>query len=333
MNSIRDFDHRHFAHCETGVMSTLLKYSGLALSEPMVFGLSGTICFAYLPFLKMGNMPLVSYRMFPGHIVKKFPQRLGVEYFRKTYKDQDLAMAELDEYVDNGRLVGLQTSAYFTTYFPPEMRFQFNAHNIIIIGKEGDEYLVSDPVFDHIEKIKTADLRKARFARGLSSPKGLVHYPLKSPATLDLKKLIRKSIKKTVHMMLYAPLPWIGIKGINHLSRHILRLARKPNTKYSRHFLGNIVRMQEEIGTGGGGFRFMYAAFLQEAHNTLNLPVIIEASERMTAVGDQWRMFALECAKIVKNKDTKIDLFKIEKLLRRCGESEKQVYRMLKSVK
>ena len=37
------------------------------------------------------------------------------------------------------------------------------------------------------------------------------------------------------------------------------------------HFLGNIVRMQEEIGTGGGGFRFMYAAFLQEAGDVLGL--------------------------------------------------------------
>ena len=27
--------------------------------------------------------------------------------------------------------------------------------------KEGDEYIVSDPVFDHIERIKTADLKKA----------------------------------------------------------------------------------------------------------------------------------------------------------------------------
>ena len=177
-------------------MSALLKHKGLELSEPMVFGLSGAICFAYLPFLKMGNMPLISYRMFPGHIVKNFPKRLGVEYFRKTYKDQDLAMAELDEFVANGRLVGLQTSAYFTTYFPPEMRFQFNAHNIITIGKAGDEYLVSDPVFDHIERIKAADLKKARFARGLSAPNGLVHYPLKSPPGIDLKKLIRKSIKK-----------------------------------------------------------------------------------------------------------------------------------------
>jgi hypothetical protein len=74
LNLISDFQHQHFAHCESGVMSALLKHKGSQLSEPMVFGLSGALCFAYLPFLKFGNMPLVSYRMFPGHIVKKFPK-------------------------------------------------------------------------------------------------------------------------------------------------------------------------------------------------------------------------------------------------------------------
>ena len=133
-------------------------------------------------------------------------------------------------------------------------------------------------------------------------------------------------------MMLYAPLPWIGTKGVNHLSRHILKLSRKQNSKFTRHFLGNVVRMQEEIGTGGGGFRFMYAAFLQEAHKTLNLPVLKEASERMTKAGDQWRMFALECANIVKNRESKVDLPEIAQFLRRCGNSEKRIYRMLKTV-
>ncbi len=333
MDPSADFEHQHFAHCESGVMATLLKYHGLPLSEPMVFGLSGTLCFAYLPFLKMGNLPVISYRMFPGYIVKNLPGLLGVQYFRRTYRDPDLAMAQLDEFVAAGRLVGLQTSVYYSPYFPPEMRFQFNAHNIIIVGRDADEYLLSDPVFDHLERIKAADLKKARFARGFSAPKGLAHYPLEHSQAPDLEKLIRKAIKKTVRMMLYAPLPWIGIKGINHLARRVARLSRESDERYVRHFVGNIVRMQEEIGTGGGGFRFMYAAFLQEAYGILNLPVLKEASVQMTAVGDAWRQFALQCARVVKNKRSAGDIDLIARSLRRCGENEKQVYRMLKAVK
>jgi len=332
LNLIHDFEHQHFAHCESGVMSTLLKHKGLHLSEPMVFGLSGALCFAFLPFMKFGNMPLVSYRMFPGHIVKTLPKRLGAAYLRKRYKNQDQAMQELDDHLDASQLVGLQTSAYHTTYFPPEMRFQFNAHNIIVVGRQEDEYLVSDPVFDKIQRIKAADLKLARFARGLSAPQGLTHYPIEVPGAddLDLVKLIRKAIKKTVNMMLYAPVPWIGVKGINHLARRVARLSTRGDGRYTRLFLGNIVRMQEEIGTGGGGFRFMYASFLQEAYQITGWPALQEASARMTAAGDAWRDFALACARIVKNKNG-TDPAEVAPLLKACGENERQLYKMLKS--
>jgi hypothetical protein len=257
---------------------------------------------------------------------------LGITCFRKTYKDQELAMAELDTHLEKGQPVGLQTSAYFTTYFPPEMRFHFNAHNIIIVGKEREEYMVSDPVFDHIVRIHQADLKKARFAKGLSAPKGLAHFLIDGGNTLDLNRLIRKSLKKTVRMMLYAPLPWIGIKGINYLANDVSRLGGKGDPRYAKLFLGNVVRMQEEIGTGGGGFRFMYASFLQETYDITGWPVLKEASMKMTETGDLWRRFALECARVVKDKQsaTRPDL--IAKLLRDCGESERQVYRMLKGV-
>jgi len=332
LTRVPDFEHQHAAHCESGVMSTLLKHSGVELSEPMVFGISGGLCFAFLPFLRMGNLPVVSYRMFPGHIVKKLPKQLGIPYFRKTFSDPDQAMAELDEALFRNVPVGLQTSAYFTTYFPPEMRFHFNAHNIIVVGKEEDEYLVSDPVFDEIKRIASDDLKKARFARGLSAPKGFSHYPIEASSGYDLQGLIHKAVKSTSKMMLYAPVPWIGIKGINHLAGHVARLLKKTDPRYTRLFLGNVVRMQEEIGTGGGGFRFMYASFLQEAHRITGWAVLQEASEQMTEAGDMWRQFALACARVVKNRETAVDTGAIAKLLRDCGERERQVYRMLKKV-
>lgn len=326
------FQHQHAAHCESGVISSLLKPLGINLSEPMVFGLSGAMSFAYLPFLRFGNMPLVSYRMLPGHIVKNLPKRLGVKYFRKRYRRPEEAMADLDRFLGEGRLVGIQTSAYFTPYFPPRMRFQFNAHNSIVMGKEGDEYLISDPVFEEIQRIKAEDLSKARFARGLVAPKGLAHFPLVAPPTLDLEALIRKAIRKTVNMMLHAP-PLIGLKGMRSLARKILKLSVNGDATYTRHFLGNIVRMQEEIGTGGGGFRFIYAAFLQEARGHLGEPVLMTASEQMTAAGDAWRLFALACAKAVKQKSEAPDLPTIANLLIDCAKAEEETYRTLKGLK
>lgn len=333
MNNINNtYTHKHYAHCESGVMSAMLSHAGLEISEPMVFGLTASLTFAHIPFMKMSGLPVTSYRMFPGNMIKKLPKIVGVKYYKKKYRDQNTAMAELDELLNQGQLVGLQCSVYFLPYFPPEMRFQFNAHNILVIEKNNDTYTVSDPVFDHLVTIKDADLRKARFARGLAAPKGFMHYPLEKPRSLDYNTAIKKSLKKIVNMMLYAPVPFIGVKGMNFLANRIEKLPKKYDTKYSRHYIGNIVRMQEEIGTGGGGFRFLYAAFLQEAAEITGNATLQQASTMMTEAGDLWRTFAVGCAEIIKRKEAVISTEKAADKLRQCAAKEKEIYQLLHKI-
>lgn len=64
--------------------------------------------------------------------------------------------------------------------------------------------------------------------------------------------------------------------------------------------------MQEEIGTGGGGFRYIYAAFLQESGKLLNNEKLVELSKEMTEIGDLWRDFALEASRIYKNRSRSV---------------------------
>lgn len=61
--------------------------------------------------------------------------------------------------------------------------------------------------------------------------------------------------------------------------------------------------MQEEIGTGGGGFRYIYGAFLQEASEILENDNLMELSKEMTSIGDAWRDFALDASRIYKNRN------------------------------
>ncbi|MBM4314765.1 MAG: DUF4872 domain-containing protein [Deltaproteobacteria bacterium] len=331
MEDPRPLEHRQYAHCESGVVTALLRRQGLDLSEPMVFGITGGLTFAYIPLIRITNMPLISYRMFPGSIIRGAVKTLGVEFKTKRYRDRQEALDELIRLIDGGTAVGLQTSVYWLPYFPPEMRFQFNAHNLIVYGREGGEFLVSDPVFDHTVRVMAEDLQNARFAKGTLAPKGFIYYPIRIDSSVNVQAAIGKSIKRTVHMMLYAPVPFIGVKGIRCLARKIERLDPHKDLRAARLFLGHIVRMQEEIGTGGGGFRFMYAAFLQEAGRLLGSAPLGEASRMMTEAGDMWRRFALACAKACKSKTADFDLREIAELLRKCAAQEKLVYSHLKS--
>lgn len=328
-----DFKHRHSGHCETGVTSGLLRHGGLDISEPMALGLSSGMTFAHFPFFKIGGLPLTSYRMPPGAIYKSLSKLLGFKLHRERFGDPEAGQRALDAHLDAGRAVGAQTSVFWLPYFPPSMRFHFNAHNLIVYGREngahGAEYLVSDPVFEHPQRCPAPELAKARFVKGALAPKGLLYYPEQVPAQVDYARLVPKALKKTANMMLRTPLPWIGVRAMRRLARTIGELPQKADPRYARLFVGQIVRMQEEIGTGGGGFRFMYAAFLQEAGEKTGKAGLAEASVKMTAVGDALREFALAGARYVKDKKGTNDTRPVADALARSADLEEAVYRDL----
>ena len=94
--------------------------------------------------------------------------------------------------------------------------------------------------------------------------------------------------------------------------------------------LGQVIRMQEEIGTGGGGFRFIYAAFLQEAAGLLNDDHLQRLSDRMTEVGDLWREFALIGSRICKQRAGETETYAaLAAILRQCADKETRLYQDL----
>jgi hypothetical protein len=133
----------------------------------------------------------------------------------------------------------------------------------------------------------------------------------------------------TTGMMLDTPVPLIGVRGIRFVARKIRKLERAP-ARDARLFLGHLVRMQEEIGTGGAGFRFLYAAFLQEASRVLARPELDELSREFTAAGDEWRQFALSAAMICKDRRT-ADFAGLGDHLARCATMERAVLLRLRS--
>lgn len=324
-----DFKHTHAAHCESGVMSSMMQHHGLNLSEAMVFGLSGAMVFAYLPFIKMGGMPLIGYRMMPKAIINGLQKNIGLEMVMQTFSKPAEGTKVLDALLAEEKIVGAQTSVFWLPYFPDEMRFHFNAHNLIIYAKEGQSYKISDPVFEHPVESGAKDFEKARFAKGIMAPKGLLYYPKFVPRQVDFETVIPKTVRKTAKKMLKTPVPIVGIKGIRYLAKHIGKLGNKDR-RYAKLFLGHIIRMQEEIGTGGAGFRYVYASYLDEASVLLNNDKLFQASKMMTEVGDQWREFALMVAKAIRLKKSEaIDYDALADKLEAVAKGEAEVYQKL----
>ncbi|MFT3733987.1 MAG: BtrH N-terminal domain-containing protein [Rhodocyclaceae bacterium] len=329
--SAREFQHSHAAHCESGVIGSLLRHHGANASEPMVFGLSSALAFAYLPFIKVGGLPLVSYRMPPRAIIKGIRQAFAIRFRFETFRSVEAGQARLDDLLAQGNIVGLQTSVFWLPYFPQDMRFHFNAHNLLVYGKDGDEYLISDPIGDTPVRCATADLNRARFAKGALAPKGLLYYPDNTPCAQTDWPAVQRALKKTCRGML-APFPLVGVRGMRLLAGRIAKLdARHADTG---HYIGHVVRMQEEIGTGGGGFRFLYAAFLQEAAQLApadKRAPLDAMAERMLAIGDDWRAFALAAARMLRGRDA-MNPHVIAGLLRGQADKEEQFFRDLRKL-
>ena len=327
------FTHRQSAHCESGVTSNLLYHYGLDISEAMAFGIGNGLFFGYLPFIKVNKLPLTTYRCEVGGIFKQLTKKFKIGVHWQKFKDPKEAMEALDSKLEDGVPVGCRTGGYWLPYFPEAFRFHFNMHNLVVIGKNGDEYLISDPVFPEPELCHRKDLMKARFAKGALAPKGTMYHLTHVPDTIDLPAAVVKGIKQVCYRMLKTPGPVIGVRGIRFLANQIEKWPRKLGQEKASLYVGQVIRMQEEIGTGGAGFRFMYAAFLQEAANVLNENRLREVSSKMTEVGDKWREFAVIGARICKNRATESENYPaMADILRDCAAREAEIFRELLSL-
>src|ERR1700744_2391708 len=173
-----EFNHLQSAHCETGVTAGLMHHIGVdKITEPLALGIGAGLFFIYIPFIKISNGPAIAFRVQPGLIFKRTCKALGIPVVRQKFRTREEAAAALDEQLRAGQPVGCQVGVYYLTYFPKEYRFHFNAHNIVVYGKENDAYLISDPVMETTTTLTAYELERVRFARGALAPNGQIYYP------------------------------------------------------------------------------------------------------------------------------------------------------------
>ncbi|MBP5778182.1 MAG: BtrH N-terminal domain-containing protein [Prevotella sp.] len=327
-------EHRPAAHCENGTISSLLRYHGIDLSEPMIFGLASGLFFTHITFIKMGGLPVTSFRTFPGVLFKRITKLLGIKTTTHRFFSPEKAMQTLDKLLlEQKTPVGCVVGMYELPYVPVEYRFRFNGHNICVIGKDEEkgQYSVLDSNVTQKETISYEDLAKVRFPKGGVYPLMGQMYWIKSvPKQLpDLNPLILKAIHKTCWYMTSQPkfIRYVGANGILYLSECIRTWEEKKGRRKAALNLAQVIRMLEEIGTGGAGFRFVYGAFLQEAAERTGIQELNEYSKRITEIGDMWREFAYKASRMFKKRAGETFTYDdLGDLLQKIGEKERKFF-------
>ncbi len=318
------------AHCESGAVTAQLNHAGLEISEAMVFGISGGLFFGYFKIPSL-DFPTFVLRNQPGKIRKAIQKRLGIAINSTKNKDPNQAMEELDTLLEQGIPVAVQVDFFYMNYIPAYARAHFNAHFINVVGKDDGAYLISDSYFPQIARIDAQTLQTARSVKGPFAPNGFQFHVTDVDSTIDLKQAIKAGIKQTCFYMLKLPIPFMGIRGIRHFGDKVTTwpsLCRDMD--HLSHEIMMIHVILEDRGTGGGGFRYLYATFLKEAAAYLGSEEMERLAREMMRNGDKWREISLFVARAGKARDLGEDsLENLRWLIHERADVEEDLFRRL----
>ncbi|MDH4316896.1 MAG: BtrH N-terminal domain-containing protein [Desulfobulbaceae bacterium] len=333
---IKKFTHRKAIHSESGVAANLLSHHGIPLSEPMAFGLGRGLSFGYYPqsmrlkkyFWK--DRPVVTYRVTSGSIIKNVAKSVGASITVKKYKNPEASLKTLDLMLAAEKPVGLLTDLYWLPYIPKENRFPYPEHNVVVYGRRGNEYMISDPAMDGPSSCSREDLIRAIYGNDVGKRSSCLFCLNFYDHDNSVLTEARKAIRVTARWLLMNPFPFHGIRGIRLLSKRLAEWGDKRSPEQTASSLHQIITMQERIGTGGGGFRFLYSSFMQECAIMLGDEGLYKASQELIGAGKRWQDFAKDAVRIYRNNPHRegSHCYKVmAAIIKECGNREERMFK------
>ena len=262
-------------HCQTNSLAKIFHYHNCPLSEDLLLGLGGGMGFIYWK-MNFGKeiYVFVGGRGNNKNFFDDIGIRTGVKI--KSISTSSVKKAEqlLLQQVSQNQPVMLFGDMGYLPWFKLPEEYHFGGHTFVICGYDGkDTFLASD-----LES-QSAGLKKGFYHQitleQLNKARNSPHKPFPPKNTsLDFdftgfhpptKEDIYSAIKQTVGELLEPPIKNLGVKGIRHTGKEILKWSKIFNQNELIMNLFNLYIFIEIGGTGGGCFRYMYARFLKEA--------------------------------------------------------------------
>jgi hypothetical protein len=283
-------NHHPGRHCASTALCNLVNFHGIAFSEAMCFGIGAGLGIWYLDTgsLKPGRMIHVR----SADIETQFFTRIGCAFSWQHFSEPMDAQKALCGSLDKGLPAVVQTDIYHLPYY--RSKTHFPGHDITVWGYDPAEgvFLITDTERTGLLSVPFEDMRRALYSKnGFFTMEGNQFSPESLAPPQDLSSIIRGAIAHNSRVILSEGYDFQGITGLEKLMREIKgQWPHLSDWQWTARFAYQVI---ERRGTGGGGFRLMYADFLEEAEAFCPEIASRGLSERMREVGLAWTALSL----------------------------------------
>ncbi|MBU2488569.1 MAG: BtrH N-terminal domain-containing protein, partial [Proteobacteria bacterium] len=245
-------------HCASSGLRDLCEHHGLSFSEAMCFGLGAGLGIWY--FDPGGPSRMVHVRS--ADVEDRFFTRLGSSFAWERFDNPGDGENALIRALDEGRPVLLQTDIFHLPYYRTSTHFP--GHVIVAWGFDPGRrvFFVTDTERPEVQEVPFKAMRKARYAvGGFLDMRGNQFAPQSLSRPGDLAALVREALVENSARLLN---PGPDHQGLGALEKWLSELdawAGFDDWKWTARLAYQVI---EKRGTGGGGFRLMYADFLDE---------------------------------------------------------------------
>lgn len=267
MPNIESYKHLTGFHCGTTAIRSVLRFYGHDISEQMVLGLGQGLFVSYMKGDSLSPTRLLFTRT--HDLEMRAFEKLGIEVILEQTNDASKAWEWLKRTIDDGKPAMLQVDLKFLPYY--NTNTSFAGHKILLVGydEQSKTVQISDNEFDHEQTVAFDDLENARHPVNTIFDVRNNWFRYELPKELTLPEVaVPLAVREQAGILMGGP-EYFGISAVDCMARDITAWKEIKDWKWCARFCYQVI---EKRGTGGGGFRKPYAAFLDESEDIF--PVI-----------------------------------------------------------
>ncbi len=281
--------HRPGRHCASTALSNLSNFHGIGWSEALCFGIGCGLGIWYLP--NEGKSPARLIHVRSADIEEQFFNRIGQPFRWSTYANAEDSESDLCAVLDNGLPALVQSDIYHLPYYKSTTHFPGHVITVWGYDRERSVFLVTDTERENILEVPFDSMRKARFCKmGFFNIKGNMYAPVRIIMPENLPGILLGAVIDCSSRLMEDNNGFQGIPAMKKWLGELEGWKEFDDWKWTARFTYQVI---EKRGTGGGGFRLMYADFLDEAAMTVPRISILGLPAMMRAVAGAWTGLAL----------------------------------------